>query len=106
MPLHAITHDDGEQLYVRPLPSGGYVAIEAKEVTPLFAPPRLRGEVVVERRGEARRAGHLPPLAAVAERETIKDIIAALLPIAEDDQLIAELFRRGVTVPVTRRHQS
>lgn len=103
MPLYAA--HDGERVYQRDLPSGGYIAIEATEVSPLFAPPKIRGHVVVERRSQERRVGHRPPLAAIAERDSLADIMTALLPIAENDGAIAEVLSRRVTIPVTRRRE-
>ena len=101
MPLHA--RSSGEQLYVRRLPSGGYVAIEATTVQPLFAEKKIRGHVLVERRPDERRVGHIPPIAACSEGSDIRAIFAALLPIAESDQAIAEAFARGITIPVAPR---
>ena len=98
MPLHA--RSSGEQLYVRQLPGGGFVAIEAETVRPLFAPPKIRAHVLVERRNDVRRAGHVPPIAACTEGDDITAMVAALMPIAESDQAIDEVFARGATVPV------
>lgn len=92
-----------EYVYRRKLPSGGYVAIAAQPVQPLFAPQKMRGHVVVERRSEERRVGHAPPIVAVAERENMDDLLAALMPVAESDELIAEPLLRRVTIPVTRK---
>jgi len=104
MPLYAPI--DGERVYHRDLPSGGFIAIEATQVSPLFAAPRVRGHVVVERRSGDRRIGHRPPLAAIAERDNVADILSALLPIAQDDGAIADVLSRRVTIPVTRRRQA
>ncbi len=104
MPLYAPT--DAQPVYRRNLPSGGYVAIEAQEVRALFAGPRIRGHILVERRSEERRVGHRPPLVAVAERNNLDDIMVALMPIAQDDATIADVLSRRVTIPITRRRQS
>jgi hypothetical protein len=98
MPLHA--RSSGEQLYVRQLPSGGYVAIEAETVRPLFAAPKIRVHVLVERRPDGRREGHAPPIAACAEGDDVNAMVAALMPIAESDQAIHEVFARGATIPI------
>lgn len=92
-----------EYVYRRKLPSGGYVAIAAQAVQPLFAPTKMRGHVVVERRSEERRVGHAPPIVAVAEHDNMDGLLAALMPLAESDELLAEPLARRVTIPVTRR---
>lgn len=92
-----------EHVYRRPLPSGGYVAIAAEEVRPLFAPPKLRGRIIVERRGEDRRQGHAPPIVAIAEREDMDSILAALKPVAESDAMLTQALERRVTIPITSR---
>lgn len=93
-----------EHVYHRRLPSGGYVAIATESVQPLFAPPKVRGRVVVERRSEERRAGHPAPIVAIAERDGLADVLAALVPVAESDALLTETLARRVTIPITRRH--
>ena len=92
-----------EPVYRRPLPSGGYVAISTESVQPLFAEARIRGRVVVERRSEARRSGHLPPVVAVAESKHLEEILEVLLPVAESDELLTQTLERRVTMPITRR---
>ena len=92
-----------QHVYLRTLPSGGYVAIAAEPVQPLFAPSRMRGRVVVERRAEPRRQGHIPPVVAVAERDDVASILAALMPLAESDELLSQTLLRRATVPITRR---
>jgi hypothetical protein len=89
--------------YVRSLPSGGYVAIATESVQPLFAPARIRGRVIVERRCEERRVGHRAPIAAIAERDNLDEVLAALVPVAESDEFLADTLARGVTMPITRR---
>jgi hypothetical protein len=88
------------RLYERRLPSGGYVAIQVSPVRPLFGPPKVRGEIVVERRPESRRAGHRPPIAACAEDEWTKNIVDALYPIANSDGALADVLARKVMVPI------
>ena len=98
-------HAPGEHVYRRDLPSGGYVAITAETVQPLFAPSKVRGRIVVERRGEDRREGHPAPIAAVAERDDVNGVLAALVPLAESDELLRQTLARGVTIPITRRRE-
>jgi hypothetical protein len=90
-------------VYHRKLPSGGYVAIATQTVQPLFAPSRIRGHVVVERRSEERRVGHPAPIVAIAERDDIGQILEALVPVAESDAVLEQTLARRVTVPITRR---
>ena len=92
-----------EHVYRRKLPSGGYVAIAAEEVQPLFAPKKFRGRVLVERRSESRRVGHPTPIAAIAERDDLQQVIDALMPIAESDEVLSQTLDRRVTIPITKR---
>jgi hypothetical protein len=92
-----------EHVYHRRLPSGGYVAIAAEQVQPLFAPLKFRGRIVVERRAEDRRVGHAAPIAAVAEGDSVDAVLAALVPVAESDALLSQTLARGVTIPITKR---
>jgi hypothetical protein len=94
--MPATSTEETRRLYVRPLPSGGYVAIEARPVRTLFGPVKIRGQVIVERRPEARREGHRPPIAACAEQVRWRDVIDALFPIAHSDRAIAEVLARNV----------
>ena len=87
-------------LYKRALPSGGYVAIEAQQVRTLFGPVKIRGQLVVERRPPERREGHRPPIAACAEQNRFRDVIAALYPIAHSDPAIEQVLGRKVMVSV------
>jgi hypothetical protein len=84
------------RVYTRPLPGGGFVAIEAHPVRTFFGSQKIRGELIVERRSEARRVGHRAPVAACAEHPRFRDIINALFPIAHSDQAIAQLLARKV----------
>jgi hypothetical protein len=95
--MPATSVDETRRLYARALPSGGYVAIEAHQVRTLFGPVKIRGQVIVERRPEARRAGHRAPIAACAEHARWRDVIDALFPIAHSDTAIAEVLSRNVT---------
>lgn len=93
------------RLYIRPLPKGGYVAIEATTVRTLFGPTKIRGQVIVERRSETRADSRPALIAACAEQSRWRDIIYALFPIAHSDQAIAELIARRVMVSVGWREQ-
>ena len=101
MPLQ--DQHDGKRLYISPLPSGGYVAIIANTVRPLFAGEKIRGQILVERRTEDRRQGHKAPIAAFAERDAMVDILHALLPIAQSDRALGDALTRKVTIPVRGR---
>jgi hypothetical protein len=94
-----------EHVYHRKLPSGGYVAIATQPVQPLFAstPTRIRGHVVVERRSEERRIGHPAPIVAVTEQADMDGVLAALVPVAESDEVLAATLLRRVTIPITKR---
>jgi hypothetical protein len=92
-----------KRLYTRPLPSGGYVAIEAQPIRTLFGPEKLRGHLIVERRPESRREGHKAPIAACTEQRRLRDIIDALFPIAHSDRGIEEVLARGVMVSASAR---
>ena len=79
-----------EQVYVRHLPGGGFVAIQAKPVRTLLGQRRYRGAVVVERRIDRdRRAGHAAPTVASAEARTIATLLHELLPVAESNAALA-----------------
>lgn len=97
------TSSSNEHVYHRRLPSGGYVAIATESVQPLFAPAKIRGRVVVERRSEERRAGHPAPIVAIAERDDVGEILAALMPVAESDEVLTGMLARRATIPITRR---
>jgi hypothetical protein len=92
-----------EPVYCRSLPSGGYVAITTESVQPLFGAKRTRGKIVVERRAEERRVGHSPPIAAVAEHENVDMLLAALMPVAESDEILNNTLAQKVTIPITQR---
>lgn len=94
-----------EPVYRRKLPSGGYVAIATETVQPLFAPAKVRGRIVVERRSEDRREGHPAPIVAIAERDDVAQILEALVPVADSDELLTGMLARRATIPITRRQQ-
>ena len=89
------------RLYERRLPSGGFVAIQVSSVRTLFGPPKIRGEVVVERRPESRRAGHRPPVVACAEQANAMQAVAQLFSIARSDSALADALSRKVVASVT-----
>ena len=91
------------RFFERALPSGGYIAIQVSPVRTLFGPVIMRGEVVVERRPEARRAGHRAPIAACAEGSATQEIVEALYPIATSDPFITDALARKVMVPIAPR---
>lgn len=95
-----------EHVYHRRLPSGGYVAIATESVQPLFAPTKIRGRVVVERRSEERRIGHAAPIVAIAERDDLEAVLEALVPVAESDEVLTGVLQRRVTIPITRRRST
>jgi hypothetical protein len=103
MPSTLQDQADGKRLYIRPLPGGGYVAIVANTVRPLFAGERFRGQILVERRAESRRQGHKAPVAACAERDALLEVLHALMPIAQSDSALGDALTRKVTIPVRRR---
>ena len=106
-PMNAAASDAGPtRLYERRLPSGGYVAIDAQPVRTLFGPVKLRGQVVVERRPEARRLGHRAPIAACAERAREDEVVDALISIASSDHVLAEVLARRVIASVTAGRKS
>ncbi len=73
-------------LFTRPLPGGGFVAIEAS----VADPARCRARVAVERRAElVRRLGHAPPIIAEAEGDTFAHVFRQLHPIAANDSAVA-----------------
>ena len=97
------TSETGEpkRLYERRLPSGGYVAIQVSPVRTFFGRPKVRGEVIVERREPARRVGHRPPIVAVTERDDAFQAAKQLVAIARSDELLADVLSRKVIATVT-----
>jgi hypothetical protein len=88
--------------YTRKLPSGGYIAIATQPVQTLFGPAKVRGHIVVERRSEERRVGHAPPIVAVAEHVDANAVIAALITVAESDEILETTLARRVTTQITK----
>jgi hypothetical protein len=73
--------------FQRPLPGGGFVAIDVVARQSMFRAPRYDGWVVVERRAHPR--GHPPPVVARATGGTIDSVVQQLLPAAENNPSIA-----------------
>ena len=80
-------------LYTRALPGGGFVVIEATELTgiPSGADARYRASLCVERRTDpARRSGHTPPVVAEARGQSTEALLETLYPIASDNVAVAQ----------------
>lgn len=81
---------DSQSIYVRQLPGGGFVTIEAAQFRTVLGVRKYRGEVRVERRvGAKRRAGHKAPVIASTEAVTIGTLFHDLFPIAQSNIAIA-----------------
>ncbi len=81
---------ESEQVYVRHLPGGGFVAIEATPVRSIVGKNKYRGVLIVERRGEKeRRHGHQAPVMATAEGPTLAAVLHELFPLAQSNVAIA-----------------
>jgi len=79
-----------EQLYLRRLPGGGFVSIDVVPFRNLFGRRRYRGEVTVELRSDPnRRKGHHAPLVAVAEADSVADVLHELFPVAQSNTTLA-----------------
>lgn len=78
-------------LYTRPLPGGGYVAIDGESRGPAEHHARLW----VERRADGdRRDGHIPPVIVEADGADLESAVEALRPIAADNVSLASALRR------------
>lgn len=81
---------ESQQVYVRHLPGGGFVAIEAMPLRSLMGKQKYRGVLIVERRGAtARREGHQAPVMATAEGPSIAAVLHELFPLAQSNAAIA-----------------
>ena len=79
-----------ERVYLRALPGGGYVAIETMPVRTLVGQRRYRGAVILERRTNVnRRAGHQPPVIALAEASSVATILDKLFPLTQSNAALA-----------------
>jgi hypothetical protein len=77
-------------LYSRPLPGGGFVAIDS-----VNAGSSHKVRLWVERRGDPfRRAGHLPPIIDERSAPDLDTAFAELQPIAADNLALAQAIRR------------
>jgi hypothetical protein len=84
------TVKESQSIYVRQLPGGGFVTIEAASFRTVLGLRKYRGEVRVERRvGAARRTGHNAPVIASTEATTIGSVFHDLFPIAQSNVAIA-----------------
>ena len=78
-------------LYTRPLPGGGYVAIEHVE----DGDPAYRAQLRVERRADPlRRAGHAPPVIAERHGEEPDAVVDELRTIAASNVSVAQGIQR------------
>jgi hypothetical protein len=81
------------RLYSRPLPGGGYVAIESQPEAP--DTPAVHALLLVERRADpARRLGHSPPVVAEAVAPDPEHALDALFAIAINNVEIARALQR------------
>lgn len=82
-------------LYERPLPQGPIVRI--RRVTPADS-AAVRAVIEVDRRvGTARETADVPPALMAVEGTTEEEVVASLLPFAEDDSAVARLLAaRGI----------
>ena len=69
--------------YIRPLPGGGFVAIDVTPVSPVFGRRHFRGTLIVERRTGWRCEGHSPPVIAEVSGKSVDSVVRKLLPAAE-----------------------
>lgn len=76
-------------VYTRPLPGGGFVAIDAES-----SAHDHHVRLWVERRAdEGRRAGHVPPVLAEAHAADLESALASLRGIAADNVALACALR-------------
>ena len=80
-------------LYIRELPGGGFVSIQAASAADLAAP--CRGELCVERRSIAdRRDGHQPPVVLAATGPDQQSVFDRLIEIANSNVAVAAALLR------------
>jgi hypothetical protein len=86
-----VTEDD--RVYRRPLPGGGYVAIES---TPdASGDATVHAHVLVERRSDpGRRVGHVPPVVAEAVAPDVQRAVDELKEIAANNVEVARALQR------------
>lgn len=81
---------NAERIYLRVLPGGGFVAIEAVTRYNLLGQRRYHGHVIVERRAQqSRRLGHQPPAVAYAEGSSVATLLDKLFPITQSNAALA-----------------
>jgi hypothetical protein len=86
---------NAERVWTRELPGGGFTAIDVSAASGVLSVGSFDGVLVVERRTEPRRSGHVPPVVAEATGATIELVIRELLPTAESNAALgAALIKR------------
>jgi hypothetical protein len=77
------------------LPGGGFTAIDVSPANGVLSVGTFDGTLIVERRAEPRRVGHVPPVVAEASGATIESVIRELLPTGESNAALgAALLKR------------
>jgi hypothetical protein len=83
---------ESEEVYRRPLPGGGFVAIEVTPTRNILGRTRYRGEIVVERRSRLdRRVGHEAPVIAELSAASLNSVFDDLFPTALSNVSIAAI---------------
>lgn len=93
---------EGEALYTRPMPGGGYVRIELLvSDRGAVATERRRGRVVIEQRTLARVGEAIPLVVEELEGDDENEVVEQLFRIARDNAAIARrvLRRRATMAP-------
>ena len=86
-----MTEDD--RVYRRPLPGGGYVAIESSPDA--TGDSGVKAHVLVERRSDpGRRVGHVPPVVAEIEAADVEHALEELSEIAGNNVEVARALQR------------
>ncbi len=86
-----MTEDD--RVYRRPLPGGGYVAIDSSPDA--TGDSGVKAHVLVERRSDpGRRVGHVPPVVAEIEAADIERAVEELSGIAGNNVEVARALQR------------
>jgi hypothetical protein len=84
---------DDDRVYRRPLPGGGYVAIESSPDA--TGDSGVKAHVLVERRSDpGRRVGHVPPVVAETEAPDVQQAVDALSEIADNNVEVARALQR------------
>jgi hypothetical protein len=84
---------DDDRVYRRPLPGGGYVAIDS--VPDATGDATVRAHVLVERRSDpGRRVGHVPPVVAETVAPDVQHAVDALTEIAANNVEVARALQR------------